>query len=68
MRLHEFTKISGSALKTFVVRLKLKQVGYVQQFDTTVQARTANQARQIIRAQYDNKNVLVGQPRAIKVK
>ena len=65
MRAQDFIKSPGSGLKTFAVRLRLKQTGYVQQIDTTVQARTANQARQIIRAQYNNKNVLVGQPHEI---
>ena len=61
MRAQDF--ITG--LKTFAVRLKLKQQGYSQQFDTTVQARTANQARSILRAQYNNRNVVVGQPREL---
>jgi hypothetical protein len=64
MRAQDF--ITG--LKTFGVRLQLKQQGYTQQFDTTVQARTANQARSILRAQYNNKNVLVGQPHEIKTR
>ena len=50
------------------MRIKLKQLGHQQQFDTTVQARTANQAREIIRAQYNNKNVIVGLPREIKIR
>ena len=62
MRAQEFVK----GLKTFGVRLQLKQPGYTQQFDTTVQARNANQARSIIRAQYNNRNIVVGQPREIK--
>jgi len=66
MRAQDFVKFPGGGLKTFAVRLRLKQQGYVQQIDTTVQARTANQARQIVRAQYNNKNVLVGQPHEIK--
>lgn len=61
MRAQDF--ITG--LKTFAVRLQLKQQGYSQQFDTTVQARTANQARSILRAQYNNHNVVVGQPREL---
>ena len=67
MRAQEFVKFPGG-LKTFVVRLQLKQQGYTQQIDTTVQARTANLARQIIRAQYNNRNVTVGQPREIKTR
>lgn len=66
MRAKDFIKFPGGGLKNFAVRLRLKQQGYVQQIDTTIQARTANQARQIIRAQYNNNNVLVGQPKEIK--
>ena len=66
MRAQDFIKFPGGGLKTFAVRLQLKQQGYVQQIDTTVQARTANQARQILRAQYNNNNVVVGQPKEIK--
>ena len=66
MRAQDFITTSTHGLKTFVVRLQLKQTGYTQQIDTTVQARTANQARQIIRAQYNNRNVVVGQPQEIK--
>ena len=65
MRAQDFIS-TNTGLKTFAVRLQLKQQGYSQQVDTTVQARTANQARQIIRAQYNNRNVVVGQPQEIK--
>jgi len=65
MRAQDFIS-ADTGLKTFGVRLQLKQQGYSQQFDTTVQARTANQARSIVRAQYNNRNVIVGQPREIK--
>ena len=56
----------GQRLKTYVVRVRLKQQGYVQQTDTTVQARSPEMARRIIRTQYDNRNVIVGQPRELK--
>ena len=52
-------------LKTFRVRIRLRQRGYTQHMDTTVQARTAEQARRIIRAQYNDTNVMVGQPKLI---
>ena len=65
MRAQDFIS-ADTGLKTFGVRLQLKQQGYTQQFDTTIQARTANQARSIVRAQYNNRNVIVGQPREIK--
>ena len=53
-------------LSTFRVKLRLRQPGYTQQIDTTVQARTPEQARRILRAQYDDRNVIVSQPRRIK--
>ena len=61
MRATEFTK----RMQTFVVRIRLPQQGYTQHMDTTVQARTAEQARRIIRGQYGNRAVMVGQPRRI---
>ena len=51
-------------LKTYRVRLRLKQKGYDQQMDTTVVARNPEQARRLIRSQY-GQSVLVGQPREI---
>lgn len=64
MRASDFLS-HGARLKTYVVRVKLRQIGYIQQMDTTVQARNPEQARRIIRQQYDNKNVIVGQPREL---
>lgn len=54
------------ALKTYVVRMKLKQRGYEQQMDTTVQARNPEQARRVIRSQYGNAGVMIGQPRELR--
>lgn len=53
-------------LKTYVVRIKLRQPGYTQQIDTTVVARNPEQARRVIKKQYNDQNILVGQPREIK--
>lgn len=53
-------------LKTYRVRLKLKQKGYTQQMDTTIVARNPEQARRIIRAQYGDRGVMVGQPTEIR--
>ncbi len=53
-------------LKTYALKLKLKQIGYTNIIDTTVQARTPEMARRIIRAQYNDRNVIVGQPVEIK--
>jgi len=52
-------------MKTYVVKLRLKQRGYTQHMDTTVLARNPEQARRIIRQQYDERNVIVGQPREL---
>ena len=56
----------ATGLKTYTLKVKLKQPGYTNIIDTTVQARTPEMARSIIRAQYNNRNVIVGQPREIK--
>ena len=53
-------------LKTYIVKVKLKQPGYTNLIDTTVQARTPEMARRILRSQYNNPNVVVGQPKEIK--
>ena len=57
---------SNTGLKTYQLKVKLKQLGYINIIDTTVQARTPEMARRIIRAQYNDTNVIVGQPREIK--
>lgn len=56
----------GARIKNYVVRLKLKQPGYTQQIDATVQARNPEQARRVIRNQYGDRNIIVGQPREIR--
>jgi len=55
-------------LDTYVVRLRLPQQGYTTIMDTTVQARTPEMARRVVRAQYGSRSVLVGQPRRISAK
>ncbi len=58
-----------SRMRTFQVRIQFRQPnGVVQQMDTTVQARTAEMARRMLRAQYNNPRVLVGNPREIKAR
>ena len=64
MRARDFLSHTAR-MKTYVVRLRLKQKGYTQQMDTTVIARNPEQARRIIRQQYDDRNVIVGQPREL---
>jgi hypothetical protein len=65
MRLAEIT-LPKTKLKTYVVRLKLKSIGYTQILDTTVQAVNPQMARKIIANQYNSTHVLIGQPREIK--
>ena len=65
MRLAEIT-LPKTKLKTYVVKLKLKSIGYTQILDTTVQAVNAQMARKIIATQYNSTHVLIGQPREIK--
>lgn len=62
MRAIEFDK----KLKTFAVKIKLKQKGYTNIIDTTVVARSPEMARKILRQTYNNKNVIVGQPKEIR--
>jgi len=64
MRAQDFLSHTAR-MKTYVVRLRLRQKGYSQQMDTTVMARNPEQARRIIRQQYDDRNVIVGQPREL---
>lgn len=56
----------GTALKTYVVKLRIKQVGYKNIIDTTVMARNPEMARRLIRQQYGDSNVIVGQPRELR--
>jgi hypothetical protein len=58
-------EIYSKGLKTFRVKLRLRQPGYTQHMDSTVQARNPEQARRIIRAQYNDRSIIVGQPRLI---
>jgi hypothetical protein len=62
MRVEELTR----SLNTYTVRIRLPQQGYKVHMDTTVQARTPEMARRMIRAQYGDRAVLVSQPRLIK--
>jgi len=62
MRVEELTR----SLNTYAVRIRLPQQGHKVQMDTTVQARTPEMARRMIRAQYGDRAVLVSQPRLIK--
>ena len=64
MRAQDFLSHTAK-LKTYAVRLRLRQKGYTQHMDSTVMARNPEQARRIVRQQYGDRNVLVGQPREL---
>jgi hypothetical protein len=53
-------------MKTYHARVKLKQTGYTNIIDATVQARNPEMARRLLRQQYGDRNVPVGQPREMK--
>ena len=65
MRLSEIT-LPKTKLKTYLVKLKLKSLGYTQILDTTVMAVSPQMARKIIANQYNSTHVMIGQPREIK--
>jgi hypothetical protein len=65
MRLSEIA-LPKTKMKTYLVRLKFKSLGYTQILDTTVQAVSPQMARKIIANQYDSTHVMIGQPREIK--
>ena len=65
MRLAEIAQ-SKTRMKTYLVRLKLKSIGYTQILDTTIQAVNHQMARKIIANQYNSTHVMIGQPREIK--
>ena len=65
MRAQDFLSHTAR-MKTYVVRLRLKQKGYTQHMDTTVMARNPEQARRLLRQQHGDQSVIVGQPRELK--
>lgn len=66
MRYKEIKPVKNK-LKTYAVKLKLQQTGYKNIIDTTIVARNPEMARRLLRQQYNNKHVIVGQPRELKV-
>lgn len=63
MRASELLK---KRLKLYAARVKLKQPGYTNIIDTTIQARNPEMARRLLKQQYGASSSLVGQPREIK--
>lgn len=59
-------EITIKKLKTYAVKLKLKQTGYNNIVDTTVMARNPEMARRLLRQQYGDKHVVVGQPKELR--
>lgn len=66
MRAKQFIRQQDRPLKTWQVKLKLRHAGHTNIVDTTVQARTAEMARRILRAQYNTPQVQIGQPRELR--
>ena len=66
MRAREFTDRAANQLRTYLVRLRLRQKGYSQYVNTMIQARNPDQARKILRAQYDSRNVVIGSPKELR--
>lgn len=67
MRLSEIaSRKKKTALRTYAAKVKLRQPGYTNIVDTTVQARTPEMARRLLRRQFGGRNVIVGQPRELR--
>jgi len=60
------TEAKGTALRTYAVKLNLRNTSYKNIIDTTIQARNPEMARRILRNMYGERNVIVGQPKEIK--
>ena len=56
----------GNALRTYAIKVQLKNTSYKNIIDTTIQARTPEMARRLLKNLYGDRNVIVGQPREIK--
>lgn len=55
----------GARLKNYIVTLKISQGGTYQRMDTTITARSPEQAKRLIQQQY-GKNIVVGRPRELR--
>lgn len=63
MRLSE---IKSTIMRTYAVKVRLPQQGYSNIIDLTVQARTPEMARRILRNMYGVNHRILSQPREIK--
>lgn len=68
MRLKEIAQPKKSKLKTYEIRIKIPgPTGIVTNTRTTVMAVNPQMARKIVQVQYNIRNILIGQPREIKI-
>lgn len=65
MRAKEIVK-KTDRVRQYLIKVKIQSPGYVNIVDTVVYATTPQWARKIVRAQYNTRGVIVGQPREIK--
>jgi hypothetical protein len=63
MRLSE---IKSNILRTYALRVRLPQQGYTNIIDLTVQARTPEMARRLVKNLYGPSHKILSQPREIK--
>lgn len=66
MRANQFTSGLKKPLDTFLLRIRLPQVGgYTRIMEVSLQARNHEMARRVVRAQYGDRAVIVGNPKKI---
>jgi hypothetical protein len=53
-------------LRTYAAKVKLRQVGYTNIVDTTIQATNPEMARRLLRQQYGGRSSVISQPREIR--
>ena len=67
MRANEITN-KKSKVKTYAIKVKIKSGEYINIVDTIVMALNPQMARKLARVQYNSQNVIVGQPREVKMR
>ena len=68
MRAQDIIRGKKSPVKTYLVKVKIRQPGYTNIIDTTVQAMNPEMARRLVRVQYNSRDVIIGQPRELRTK
>jgi hypothetical protein len=68
MRAQDLIRTKKNPVKTYLVKVKIRQPGYVNVIDTTVQAINPEMARRLVRVQYNSRDVIVGQPRELRAR